>query len=143
MRNLSLSDDRFLVRIQMLERDAGAFGHAEERFVGEDGLHARAPEDEFWKIAELGSAARHDDAAVDNIGRKFRRRLLKHVLDGFDHGSKFFVDSLHDLVGRDLDRAREPSNEIAALDGELELVLNWNGRAYLYFYLFGGFVADP
>src|SRR3989344_3004432 len=105
--NFSLfCEDAFLVRIQMLQRDAGA---ARNAVVG--------------VVRELRDNTR---TAVDELG----------------HLTELSPHRLHELVGRELHRAREPAHQIAPLDREREFFIERYGGADLNLQLLGALVAD-
>src|SRR5581483_5840207 len=57
----SLGNDRLFIRLEVVERDAAAFGYTVERVIGEARLDPRAPEHQLGEVAQLAGAAGHHD----------------------------------------------------------------------------------
>ena len=72
----SLARDGFLVRIEMLERFAGAERYTKRWIFGDTCFNARAAKYELGEIAQLRRATRERDAVVDNIGGELRWSFL-------------------------------------------------------------------
>src|SRR3989344_8434954 len=87
-------------------------------------------------------ASRHRDAVVDDVGRKFRRRLLQYVFNGAHHRTEFFADSTNDFIGPEFDRARESRKMVATLHRHREFLFDGYRRADLNLYLLRHLVAD-
>ena len=65
---------------------------------------------------EQRAATGQDDALVHDVGDELRRRLLDRVLDGVDDLGDGRLDGLADLVGADLDAARQAGQQVAAAE---------------------------
>src|SRR3989344_1118376 len=87
-------------------------------------------------------ASRHRDAVVDDVGRKFRRRLLQYVFNGAHHRTEFFADSTNDFIGPQFDRARKSRKMVATLHRHREFLFDGDRRADLNLYLLRHLVAD-
>ena len=68
------------------------------------------------EAGEQRAAAGEDDPLVHDVGDELGRRLLDRVLDGVDDLVDRRLDRLADLVGADLDAARQPGQEVAAAE---------------------------
>ena len=62
------------------------------------------------------AAAGHDDALIHDVGDELRRRLLDRVLHGVDDLGDRRLDGLADLVGPDLDAARQTGQQVPAAE---------------------------
>src|SRR3989344_552908 len=141
--NFSLfCEDAFLVRIQMLQRDAGAARNAVVGVVRELRDNTRTAVDELGHLPEQRRTAGEDDAVVNDIGGELGRRILQHLAYRLRHLAELSPHRLHELVGRELHRAREPAHQIAPLDGEREFFIERYGGADLNLQLLGALVAD-
>jgi hypothetical protein len=63
-------------------------------------------------------AAGHHDALVHDVGDQLGRRLLDRVLDRVDDLGDGRLDGLADLVGPDLDAARQAGQQVAPTEGD-------------------------
>ena len=126
----------------MLQRNPRALGHAKERFLGKRRLDSRAAKDEFGKIAQERGPARHDNPAVNDVGRELRRRLLEHVLHCLEHLAQFPPDGAHHFVGLDLRGARQSRDKVAAFDENGEFLLKRHRGANLNLNVLGHLVAN-
>src|SRR5690606_33061100 len=93
-----------------------SFHDAKECLICELRLHSGPSLDEFREIAELRSAACHDDSMIDDIGGQFRRRLLKYILDGIHHFAEFARDRAYYFICFYFRGARKPGQDVAPLD---------------------------
>ena len=102
---------------QLLEHDAGAARDAGQRVVGDVDGHLGGLGDAAVEAGEQGTAAGEHDPLVHDVGDELGRRLLDRVLDGVDDLGDRDLDRLADLVRADLDRARQPREQVAAAEG--------------------------
>ena len=79
---------------------------------------------------EQRAAAGQHDALVHDVGDELGRRLLDGVLDRVDDLRDRRLDRLADLVGADLDAARQAGQQVAAAERDaLRVPLARVGRA--------------
>src|SRR6266581_7580070 len=105
-----------LVALQHLEMLQGEASAAHDRglgFVHDEDRDAGVHRQETVDAAQQSTTAREHDAAVEYVGGELRRRFLEHAPDGADDESKRFLDRLCHVVGRHLEAARQPGNEVA------------------------------
>ena len=82
------------------------------------------------EAGQQGAAAGQDDALVHDVGDELGRRLLDRVLDRVDDLLDGRLDRLADLVGADLDAARQAGQQVAAAERDaLGVPLAGVGRA--------------
>ena len=139
---LSFCNNTPFIGIEVFKRDASALGDAEERAVGDFRLYARAATDELGEVAQLRGAAGEDDALVNDVRRKFRRRILEHVFYRFYHLAKLPRRRRHKLIAFHRNRTRQTALRITAFDFHHQLLFKRQGRADGYFDVFRGLVAN-
>ena len=101
-------------RVELLEDDAGAAGDAGQRVVGDVDRHLGRLGDAPVEAGQQRAAAGEDDALVHDVGDELGRGLLDRVLDRVDDLLDGRLDGLADLVGADLDAARQAGQQVAA-----------------------------
>ena len=84
----------------------------------------------------------HLNAAIHNVGGKFRRGLFKSDAHGLDDAVHLFGNGLADFLRGDDDVLRDAGHEIAALDLDLLLGVHRVGGGDLNLDLFCGGFAD-
>ena len=113
-----LGDQHAVHVVELLEDDAGAAGDAGQRVVGDVDRHLGRLGDAPVEAGEQRAATGEHDALVHDVGDELRRRLLDRVLDRVDDLVDGRLDRLADLVGADLDAARQPGQQVAAAEGD-------------------------
>ena len=128
--------------VDVLERPPGPDDDAVQRLVGDSDRHAGLVREPLREAAEQRSATGQRDAVFHDVGGKFRRRLVERRLDSVDDRADRLGERLADVLGRELDRARQTGHEVAAADVGGELFLQWPCRAHLDLDLLGRAVTD-
>ena len=82
------------------------------------------------------------DAVLHDVGGELRRRLVERRLDGVDDRRDRLGQRLADVLGGQLDGARQAADEVATADVGGQLLLHRPGRAHLDLDLLGRAVAD-
>jgi hypothetical protein len=88
------------------------------------------------------TASGQSDAAVHDVTRELRGRTVEGLLDGGDDVADRLLHRLPHLLGSQLDRLRQPGDEVAAADLGPHLFRQRRGRARLELDLLGGLGAD-
>ena len=107
---------------ELLEDDAGPAGDAGQRVVGDVDRHLGRFRDAPVEARQERAAAGQHDPLVHDVGDELRRRLLDRVLDRVDDLRDGRLDRLADLVGADLDAARQAGQQVAAAERDALLV---------------------
>src|SRR5688572_13847393 len=139
---LADGDEASAEEVDVLEREAGAFGDAIQRVLGDVTRDAGHLRQQLVHVAKERAATGQDHPLVDDIGCELRRRLLE---DGFDRGDDLLQHGVHrlrDLVASDRDRPRETGDEIAAADLHRQLLIHRHRGSDLDLHVFGGALAD-
>ena len=93
-----------------------------KRHVGDVDRHPGLVPEPLVEPTEQGAAPGEHDAAVHDVARQLRRRLVEGRTDRVDDRVQRLLERLPDLGRRDDDVARQPAHHVAATDLGLGLV---------------------
>src|SRR6266545_4555270 len=94
------------------------------------------------QIFQHRPAARQHDAAIDDVGRQFRRRPLERDAHRVDDHVHRLRERLANLFVGDGDRLRDAFNQVASLDLHRHAILERVGGTDLHLDRFRGALAD-
>src|SRR3989338_5978479 len=139
---LPLIEQRPLIRVEVAENYARAFGDAEERVFGHIDRDAEEALEKFREVMQLRRAAREDDTLLHDVGHELRGGLVKDVLDRLRELQEERLQGLGEAVGGKDDVVRQSGRKVAAADLAFQLVLGRKRRADLDLYRLRGLLAD-
>src|SRR5580700_6168668 len=138
----ALFDRNLSEQLEIAEHLTGAQNHAAQRIVGDGNGQAGFFADALVKIFQQRAAAGEHDAAITDVGGKFRRRTLEGDANRVHDGRNAFAEGLADFAVVNRDGFGHALDQVAALDfhghGLVELV----GGADFHFDLLGSALAD-
>ena len=87
-----------LEHIELIQRYACSSGHGGQGIVGNSNRQSCFFSDQDFNILQQGAAAGKNDAPVNNISSKFRRRIFQSVFNRVNNKCYRFVDGLSDFL---------------------------------------------
>src|SRR5215218_902347 len=133
---------RAVDRLELLERSAGADGHARERRFGAVRRHLGLVAQALVQALQQRAAAGEHDPAVHDVGGQLGRPAVERLLDRVDDLHERLLERGAHLLGGEHDGLGQAGDEVAAADLGLDLLLERVRRPDLELDLLGGLLAD-
>src|SRR5688572_1116520 len=136
-----LNEDRSVLH-EVVEDPSGTSHDARERLLVDMDGEVRFVLQQAIEPADQRASARHDDAAIDDVGRELGRRDLERTPGRFDDGLDRLLDALAHFLRVDRHGLRDTRDEIAALHLHLALLAEVECGADLHLDRLGRRLAD-
>src|SRR5579872_1264620 len=127
--------------VVILEGFAGTYGDAVKRVFGDVAGDLGDLRQQLVDIAQQGATARHNHAAIHDVGSELGRRFFENRANGIDDRGQRVGDRLNNLVGTERNRLGETGYLIAAPNVHRQLLLHRQCAADLDLYVFRRGVA--